>query len=675
MPALLRLLGAAVLSALLVAGCSSSQPASSTGPSSAPPAGVVLARYADSSITADQFERRYRRTIGHPDTLDPDAATAYDDFLQRYLDFRLKVQAARDAGFDTLASLRTEAASYRKQMARPTLLRREVIEPVVRQIYDRRQTEIRVRHLLVRVPEDAAPSDTLSAYRRIQTLADSLDQGVSFGDLARRQSDDPSAQQEGRRGYRGDLGYLTAGQIVAPFEDAMYATPVDSTSDILRTRFGYHILRVEDRRPRAGRVDLSHLLIRPDSASAQDSLSARRKADSLRQALRRGASFADLARTHSDDRRSAQRGGDLGTVQPSGSLPPPLREAARSLPIDSVSRVLETRYGYHLLKVTGREQRPSFAEAYDDLKQQVSRLPRLEKREAELARDIRRQSGVRVDTASLRQAAGGTLDTTGRALLPVPSGANAAVAVAFLGESSFTVRDLARHVARTDGAASRPLRAVLEGFLNARAIDRAAARLERRDPAFAAQMREYRDGLLLFEYMQDSVWTVAAQDTALLREVYRRHADRYRFPERVRVLALRAAADSLLAPYASTYEDGAPRADVAARAASDSLVRLDTTFVTASSSAPYTEMQSAADGAAHGPVRDGGDWLYLIRDTRLPPRPKSFAEARSEVVRTAQDAYEADVVRALRERYDARTYPERLRHVFTDTLTAGPSQP
>jgi peptidyl-prolyl cis-trans isomerase SurA len=683
---------------LVFTACTGSQsPATGSGAEERrSPDAVVLARYADSTITVGQFERRYRQTVGDPDTMTfaSDSAgiaadsvmadsvdgrmASYRDFLNRYLDFRLKVLAAREAGFDTLTSLRAEASSYRRQIARPTLMRNEVLDPIIRQLYERRQEEVKARHLLIRVPEDATPEDTLAAYREIQTLADSARMGVRFGDLAERHSDDPSARQQGRRGYRGDLGYLTAGQVVEPFETTMYETPVDSISDVFRTRFGYHILTVEDRRPRPQPVRLSHILIRPDSASTQDSTDARRLADSLRTALREGAAFDSLARAYSDDSRSARRGGDLGTVQPSGSLPPPFQEAISNLEVGEVSGVVETRFGYHLIKLTGREARAPLEEQYDQLKQQVSRLPRVEEKEAELAREIRARHGVRVDTTLLLAAAGApSLDTLGRALLPPTQDPDsAAMTVAALGDSTYSLRRFSRHVAQTQGAPNQPLAQALESFLNERAIDLGAARLEERDPDFAAQMREYREGLLLFQYMQDSVWTAASQDTSFLRSVYRQNRDSYRFPERVRTLVFRAPADTLLAPYAAAYSQSAAEgsassesagdaslADLVARAAQDSLVRVDTAFVTDRSPQAYQPMLTVSDGTASGPTEADGEWMYLIRDRTLPARPKSFDEARSAVVRDAQDAYEEQTLQDLRRRYDAELYPERLRFV------------
>jgi peptidyl-prolyl cis-trans isomerase SurA len=236
--------------------------------------------------------------------------------------------------------------------------------------------------------------------------------------------------------------------------------------------------------------------------------------------------------------------------------------------------------------------------------------------------------------------------------------------VATIGDSTYTLAAFARFVTQTNSTAGSSVATALESFLNDRAIDYAAARLERRDADFGARMQEYRDGLLLFQYMQDSVWTAAAQDTAFLREVYRRNKDAYTYSERIRTLAFRAAADSIAGSVRADYQRTGDLSAVAARAAADSLVRVDTVFVTDRSTGAYAEIRSVADGSGHGPVQIDGDWTYLVRDATLPPRPQSFDEARSTVVRDAQDAYEAAVLDSLRRRYDAAVYPDRLRSVF-----------
>lgn len=656
-----------LLSALLLAGCGgSSQVGSAPQQQPTPTGDPVVAQYADTSLTLSDFESAYAETVGGRASATDSSLAAYQSFLEQYVNYRLKVRAARDARLDTLTAVQQDVYSYRQKMARSRLMESEVYEPVVRRLYERRQQEVDVSHILVQIPSG---QDTVEAYHRIRSIADSLDQGVSFGALAYRNSDDPTARKEGAQGYRGHLGYLRAGQLPEPFEDRMYTLNPGAVSDIFRTRYGYHIIKVHDRRPAQSAVELSHIMLRPNG----DSTALRRMLDSLRtEIVERGAHFAELAEKHSEDPRTASNGGALGEVQPS-DLPPALRNAAVELDsVGAVSDVVKSQYGYHLLKLTGREKQQPFEEAYKTLKKQVADQPRVERQRTSFAHDIRTEEGVNVDTTRiLESAALPSPDSLARPLLAwADSTTGPGPFVVTLGDSTYTLRQLARHLTQTDGGARMSVGELIEDFLNTKAFQYAGVQLEERDPSFASMMQEYRDGALLFRYMQDSVWTAAAQDTAGLRDTFDEHRDRYRFPERIRTVALRAPADSLLHPYKQMQQDTGTLERTVQAARGDSLVSVDTTFVTDRSLEIYRPVQSVEDGETVGPTFHQNESLLLIRDTRLPPRQKTFEEARSSVVQDHQEQYEERLIRRLRDRYDVETFPERLRQAFDDSSTA-----
>lgn len=656
-----------------LAGCSAGQPTADDAQTSAPDESrTVVATYGDSSLTLSEFERAYAKANDAPSPT-ADSQAAYEEFLQQYVNFRLKVRAAREAGLDTLPTVQRDLRSYRQKMARPKVMRSQVYEPLVRDLYERRQQEVDVSHILARVGPNAPPEDTVAAYQKMQSIADSIEQGVPFDALAYRNSEDPSAQKEGQRGYRGRIGYIRAGQIVEPFEDRMYRVPPDSISDIFRTQFGYHILKVHDRRPAQPPIRLSHIMIRPDG----DSSRTRQRLDSIRtEIVQNGANFAALAQKYSEDRRSASKGGDLGTVESTQSLPPSFRRVVLTLDsVGAVSDVVKSRFGYHLIKLTDRDTLPSFDEAYDDLKEQITDRPRVERRKEKVAREVRTQEGTTVDTSRILTAVNAsTVDTLSRVLLSTQDGSAAGSRIATLGDSTFTLAHLSRHVMQTDGGAQMSIGDVIDDFLNEKALQYTTAQLEERDPSFAATMKEYREGLLVFQFMQDSVWTAAAQDTAGLRRTFRQQRDQYRFPDRVRTVVLRSGPDSLLRPYQSpTNSSTLP--SLVQQAKADSLVTVDTMMVTDESPEVYRQVLSKEDGTAIGPLTHEGDALLLIRDTQLPARRKRFEEARSSVIRDYQNRYEDEVLARLRRRYDVETYPERLRRAFDDTTTTDSAPP
>ncbi len=660
--------------AMLWAGCQHTQPSPPTATNSEP---IILARYADQTITLDEFERRYARSVGDSAQAASDSLAAYRDFLDRYVDFRLKVHAAREAGMDTLASYRQDVQGYQQQMARPRLLRREVMDPLIGTLYDRRQQEVDVSHILIRVAPNAAPSDTLEAYRTLAALVDSLDQGAHFGALAQRHSEDPSAQQEGSPGYRGHLGYLTAGRTVKAFEDRMYTTPDGEVSPIFRTRFGYHVLKVHGRRPRRPDIDIAHIMVRPDGGTSQDTAQAREEAQALHDSLSSGADFAALARRHSDDTQSARRGGRLGTISSDRPLPAPFKEAAFAIDsVGAVSPVVNTRFGFHVIKLLDRQSRPSYDEAYDDLKDLAGRLPRSYAAEQRYAREVRRRLGVQVDTARVLHALDVSSLNAPVSHLTEASGSSLDHRAVALGDSTYSLADVAAFSPSEGAPVIESVEGQIDAFLNDAAITHAALQLEQRDPQFRLMMNEYRDGLLLFQFMQDSVWTAAAQDTARLRAYFEAHRSQYRLPDRVAVAAFRSPADSLLEPVVRAVAEGTPVDSAITQAERIASVQADTVMVPlnpdTTRNALYHRALEVDEGAAVGPLRDGNQFVVLVRGPMHRARSQSFEEARNAVVQDYQEVYEQIVVDRLHQRYAAEVYPERVQAAFGGGEAARP---
>src|SRR5690606_15713543 len=241
------------LLALGLAGCGGSRPAAPADP--LPAAGPSLvAEWDGEDLTLDEFEAAYANSVGGADEAADDSMAALEDFLDRYVNFRLKVRQARDLGLDQDSSLQAEMAEYRDQLARPYFTDQAVLEDIIRDLYEKQQEEIRASHILVMVDAAAPPADTLAAYERTRAFLDSLEAGVPFDDLAFRHSEDPSARRN-----RGDLGYFAGGRMVEAFEEAAYNTPVGEVAGPLRTRFGYHLIWVQDRRDRTPDIRASHI--------------------------------------------------------------------------------------------------------------------------------------------------------------------------------------------------------------------------------------------------------------------------------------------------------------------------------------------------------------------------------------------------------------------------------
>lgn len=668
-PALLGLLCSGVL--LAAAGCSGSGRA--TEPTPGPD---VVAVYGDERLTLAEFEERYARSAGSREAAADDSLAAYQEFLDRYVNFRLKVLAAEAAGLDEAPSILEEIQTYRTNLARPYLLEQEVLDPIVRDLYTKRQQIVDVSHILIRVSDMASPADSLAAYEKIAALADSLAAGADFGDLAFRHSQDPSARgRENAPGYRGRLGYFSAGRVVQPFEDMAYATPVGATSPVFRTEFGYHILKVHDRRPAVQDVHVAHIMIRPEP-TAEDSARALELARELKQRVEAGEDFAALAREHSADRGSAQNGGDLGFISYEMPIVAPFKDAAFALDEPGeISDVVETNFGYHVIKFFERKPVQTYEEAHGDLKEMAARMPRAQEAERALAHEILAANGAQIDTTFLLAAFEGVaVDSVIARLVEQDFSADTLNRVFFtLGDSSYTLADLtlfARGARFSPEAETRDqVLNFLDQFAVARAIDFEAATLDRRDDEFRRVMEEFRDGLVLFKLMEDSVWTAAERDSAALVAYYEAHRDDYRFPDRTRIVGLHSRSDSVLTALAARLDAGTALASLVAEIAADTLstVRVDTVLAAGETGSIYDQALALAPGAHTAPIRNRGVFVLLVNDGTDPARPKTFDEARAEVVGQYQQVLESELLQRLRQRFAVRLYPERLTRAFEGT--------
>ncbi|MFC2086010.1 peptidylprolyl isomerase [Bacteroidota bacterium] len=546
-------LALAIILITAASGCSGSSK-TTTDEDSGVSSQDVVATYAGQTLTVSDFEDRYATSVGGREAAVNDSLPEYEDFLERYVDFRLKVIDAYAAGVDKDSSLVAELEQYRSQLARPYLVNKEILESQVHDLYEKQQLEITASHILVRVPGSGTPADTLQAYEKIQTLRDSVLTGVDFNDIAERNSEDPSARRN-----RGSLGTFSGGRMILAFETRAYNTPPGEMSEIFSTQYGYHLLFVHERGPRAPEISASHILIR---AADDDTTAAWAKVQEVQAALDSGASFADVATRYSEDPGSAKEGGSLGFFG-RGRMVGEFEVAAFSLEeVGDRSDWFRTQFGYHIIQLDDKGHMPTFDEAYDDLRSLAQRLPRFKAAERELGLKYREILGSGVDTVAIDRLISEIPPDSVMYFVAIKQwdDSSSTTQIAHVGPQSYTLRDFLNYGMTKRGGAppasgKNQMFELLDDMLDEKALDVATATLEDRDSTFAALMMEYRDGILLFRVMEDSVWNKAASDSTGLSGHYLANASAYTFPERRRVLSFSAANDSLLEVVSAGYQE------------------------------------------------------------------------------------------------------------------------
>jgi len=204
-------------------------------------------------IFLEDFEYLYQKNYQNEESVY--SKKSLEEYLDLFVNFKLKVFEGRRLELDKKEKFRQEFESYRKQLAKPYLTDKEFSEELIEATYERMKQEVDASHILFKLRDNARPEDTLAIYDKITALKKRIESGESFEELAVQLSEDPSAKQN-----NGRLGYFTALQMVYPFEDAAYNTPIGKVSNPVRTQFGYHLIKVHDKRLSKGEVRVAHIM-------------------------------------------------------------------------------------------------------------------------------------------------------------------------------------------------------------------------------------------------------------------------------------------------------------------------------------------------------------------------------------------------------------------------------
>ncbi|UYZ62996.1 peptidylprolyl isomerase [Hymenobacter weizhouensis] len=548
-----RILLAGTAAAALLAGCQSTKPTTAARPATVETLGTT-------EVPATEFAYVYRKNNSSA----PEYGTrpSVQEYLDLYTNFKLKVLEAEQRGLDTTQAFKRELDGYRQQLAQPYLTEKSVTDKLVREAYDRMSKEINASHILVRLAPDAEPKDTLAAYQKIQALRQRVTGGEDFGKVAREASEDPSARENA-----GRLGYFTAMQMVYPFESVAYVTPAGQVSQPVRTRFGYHIIKVNDVRPAQGEIKVAHLMIRATPGMpAADSVTVKKKVDELYNRLaQRKEGWEKLVAQFSEDAGSAANGGELPPFG-TGRMIPSFEEAAFKLqkPGD-LSRPVQTPYGWHIIRLIEKQTVPTFEAMEPTLKSKVAKDSRSELNRTAFLKRVRQENNFTENQAAkdyvLAQAnadlVNGQFKYTAPAAAPAKptkakKGASDPNTLFTIGGKPYSTADFLTYVQQNQrprpGADPRfTMQQLYDQYVDQSLTDYEKANLETKYEDYRMLVKEYRDGILLFQLMDEKVWSKAIEDSVGLQKFFQANQAKYQWAPRVQATVISAASPELLA--------------------------------------------------------------------------------------------------------------------------------
>ena len=459
-----------------------------------------------------------------------------DEYMELFRKFKLKVAEAEALGYDTVPRLKKELEGYRKQLATPYLTDSSMNQIMVKESYDRVSEEIRASHILLRLNPDVIPKDTLLAYNRLIKMRKEIMDGKDFEMVAKGKSgsEDPSVKDNG-----GDLGYFTAFQMVTPFEDAAYTTPIGEVSMPIRTKFGYHIIQVVDKRPARGTITAAHIMVtKGDNSGAEEegsSASAKKKIDEIYMRLKNGEDFEGLAKQFSDDPSTNSKGGVLPTFG-SGTttrMVTNFEDAAFSIQEDGgICEPIQTQYGWHIIKRLNLVPLASFDKMKKELENRVSRDDRAKRTQDSFVKKLKQDYSYKAKSVRRVNYFKNVIDSTYFAGEFKADQVKKNKLLYKIDGQKIRQSEFAGFLAKT--YRTQPQQSVetlvdnqYKEFEKSQILGYEESKLEMKYPAFKSLMQEYHDGILLYEVMSDKVWNKGMKDTTGLKTFFENNREDY----------------------------------------------------------------------------------------------------------------------------------------------------
>ena len=608
----------------------------------------------DQKVSLEEFRRIYLKNNQNA----PMDRESVEEYLELFINFKIKVLEAMERKMDTSEAFRKELAGYRMQLAKPYLVDESYNEWLMKEAYERMQYEIRASHILIAIDESAAPADTLRAYQKAMLIRERLMQAEPFANVARGTSDDPSVRNNG-----GDLGYFSVFGMVYPFETGVYQTPVGQISLPVRTQFGYHILKVADKRPARGQIQTAHIMMAiPEDSSPELHESKEKMILEISQMLKEGADFAELAMEYSDDKASGSQGGVLPWFSV-GRMVDEFENAAFELEKDGdISAPVRTPYGWHIIKRLAIKPVGSYEEVKNELSRRVRTGDRYNQSRNAFVDKLKTEYGCTENRENLgpfyhlvdSSVFTGQWDSGKTAHL---NGELFRFADTLLSQQDFA-RFLERVSYRRKIIPVESLvNNVYDQYVRETVLKYEEDNLEKKYPDFRYLMKEYHDGMLLFEITDQEVWSKAVIDTAGLEKFHKAHKNSYLHDKRADVSIIKTDGKVNQQRLIKVLRRGKPGQHTEdflhkkmKLSPADSLIKLE--HVTYAEEDFPWQGQVPWEKGIYPAESKGGEQVLVRINQIVPPEPKKLEEVRGLVTADYQNYLEEKWVGSLREKYD-----------------------
>lgn len=593
----------------------------------------------------DEFIRVYNKNL---DLVKDDSQKDLNNYLDLYIGYKLKVQKANKLGLQEGQQYKNELKSYRNQLSRNYVTDTKVTQELIDEAYARSLKEIKASHILFLVDENAAPADTLKAYNKAMDIRRKILSGGNFDELAAQYSEDPSAKEN-----KGDLGWFSAFRMVYAFENGAYNTKKGEVSKPVRSRFGYHIIKVADIRDNRGEVTVAHIMITKQKDGAKT------KIDEIYQKLKQGEDFAEVAKQFSDDKSSAENGGKLNKFGSGELSSEEFEQVAFSMnKPGEFSAPFETQFGWHIVKLIEKNGVKPKADVQADFENRVRRDDR-SRRITESQNDkLKKKYTYKKDAKVYAAATKALNEKIYTQAWEVPKEGDYSQTILTINNDkkvpakAYLDYAFARQRGElTAQPLSRLASLLFEDFVNDQLNQYYDENLEGEFPDFAVVMEEYRDGLLLFELMEKEIWEKAKTDSTGLEQYFNTHRESYQWKDRIEGDVFSSKNEAAAKSARKLLKKGKSAEDIKKELNKDGKVDIIEKTGTFELDGDVLPKQDKWKTGVTDVLKKG-DYYYVVNVKKVSPKgPKTLDEAKGRVINDYQQYLESKWVTDLNSEF------------------------
>ncbi len=610
----------------------------------------VLFSIDDKPYYTDEFERVYKKNL---ELVKDESQKDLNQYLELFVGYKLKVTKANLLGLQNNVKYQNELKSYRTQLSKNYTSDSKVTAELVNEGYERMKKEIKASHILILADENATPADTLKAFNKALEIRKRVVAGEDFGTLAQELSEDPSAKEN-----KGNLGYFSSFRMVYAFESAAYNTPKGQISQPIRTRFGYHLIKVEDIRDNRGEISVSHIMVMKAKEN-EDASKPENTINEIFKKIQQGEKFDELAKQFSEDKSSSTKGGVMNKFS-SGQLSSEIFEnIAFSLTKENpISQPFLSEYGWHIVKFNERFPLKTLEESRKDLENKISRDDRSRIITNTLTEKLRKKYTVKRDDkvfASLAKMV--TNDFYEGKWEYSKDDKIVASTLVTIDKKQLTGTSFFEFVKSQQkaGVTLKPVEKLVD-LLYSKFVDEQLNQyyndnLEVEFPDFSNIMDEYRDGLLLFDLMEKEIWERSKTDTIGLKAFYETQKEKHKWKTRLDVIIASSTNKEMIKKAEVMLKKGKGIQEIKDKLNTKEVINIMFNESKLEIGDPTLPAETKTEVGV-SPITQKGDYFYVTKINKVIPESyKTFEECKGKIVNDYQQFLEQNWVDELKKEF------------------------